>query len=275
MSFVVQPNFRSLPQSWEMSTPFQINGSSGGQMQGPASTPGLNWSELPPAWDATVDYDVNQAVTYNNQCWVSIQPNTNTAPGTPLLDANGDPILDTNGNPIMPWSLLPAPPRWNPYVEYQFNDGVQYQSSAWYAVTTNINVVPGTDPTTWQLLPTVMIGTGAVAYDTDPVAWARTHILALCLTSPGERVMRPTYGVGLYRYVFEMDDPFVESQMVTAIQQGMSLWEPSITINACKLVPTPDFSGQMMIEIQFSVGNAPSRYTVNFSLGGAGVEVMS
>lgn len=87
--------------------------------------------------------------------------------------------------------------------------------------------------------------------------------------------MRPAYGVGLYRYVFEMNDPFVESQMVAAIQQGISLWEPSITINTCKLVQTPDYSGQMMIEIEFSIGSAPNRYTVDFSLGGTGVEVMT
>ena len=30
-----------------------------------------------------------------------------------------------------------------------------------------------------------------------------------------------------------------------------------------------------MIEIEFSIGNAPVRYTVDFSLGGIGVEVMS
>jgi phage baseplate assembly protein W len=275
VTFVVSPNYRVLPQAWELSTPFRINGSTGGQLQGPSSTPGLNWSELPGDWDPTYAYDVNQAVYYNNISWVSVQPSTNVAPGTPLLDDNGNPVLDTNGNPIMAWSQLPAPPVWNPYVGYQRNDGVQYQNSAWYAVTNNGNVVPGTDPTTWQVLPRVVLGTGNVSYDTDPVVWAQTHILALCLTSPGERVMRPTYGIGLYRYVFEMNDPFIEAQMVSAIQQGISIWEPSITINTCQLVQTPDFSGEMMIEIQFSIGNSPTTYAVNFSLGGIGVEVMS
>jgi phage baseplate assembly protein W len=63
--------------------------------------------------------------------------------------------------------------------------------------------------------------------------------------------------------------------MVTAIQQGISLWEPSITINNCQLVQTPQFTGQLMIEIEFSIGNSPATYSVNFTLGGTGVEVMS
>jgi hypothetical protein len=44
---------------------------------------------------------------------------------------------------------------------------------------------------------------GDIAVVSDPVRRACQYLQALALTSPGERVMRPTYGVGLRRMVFE------------------------------------------------------------------------
>jgi phage baseplate assembly protein W len=129
-------------------------------------------------------------------------------------------------------------------------------------------------PQTWEMAQPFRIdATGAVGFDFDPVRWAQGHILALCLTKSGERVMRPTYGVGLYNYVFEYNDPLVEAQMVQAIQNGVAMWEPTITINSCSLVPQAPFSGIFEVSIAFSVGSLPTQYTVSFTLGGQGIEV--
>ena len=84
MTFFVPPNYRQVPQAWELSMPFRVDGSSSGHIQGPVSTPGLNWIELPPDWDPTVSYDLDQAVFYNHQSWVSIEPNVSTTPGEPI-----------------------------------------------------------------------------------------------------------------------------------------------------------------------------------------------
>lgn len=131
-------------------------------------------------------------------------------------------------------------------------------------------------PPVWEMAQPFHIDvTGAVGYDTDPVAWAKNHILAILLTTSGERVMRPTYGVGMYRMVFENDNALIEQQIITAIQMSVSMWEPNITIDFCNFMPQPNFSGIMELEVGFSVGSLPTIYTVSYAISGRGVEVQA
>ena len=129
-------------------------------------------------------------------------------------------------------------------------------------------------PPVWEIAqPFNIDATGAVAYDTDPIRWAMNHILAILLTNPGERVMRSNYGVGIGRMVFENDSPFVEQQLVTAINQEASLYEQNVIINECQFIQQPDYSGTMALQVSFSVGGSPAVYAMTFSLGGTGVEI--
>jgi hypothetical protein len=131
-------------------------------------------------------------------------------------------------------------------------------------------------PPVWEVAQPFNISvTGMVAYDVDPVAWASNHILAVVLTNPGERVMRPTYGAGLQNFVWENQDPLVEQQMLASIRTAVNVSEPNVTLHELQFVPTPDFSGQVELHISFSIGAAPTIHTVTFSLGGIGVEVMT
>ena len=129
-------------------------------------------------------------------------------------------------------------------------------------------------PPVWEMAqPFNIDAAGEVAYDTDPVAWARNHILAILLTNPGERVMRPSYGAGIFNFVWENGDPLIENQIINDVQQAVAVWEPNVTINQIDFIPQPDYSGVVMLDIQFSVGSAPTTYSVTVTLGGVGVEV--
>lgn len=129
-------------------------------------------------------------------------------------------------------------------------------------------------PPVWEMSQPFQIdNNGTVGYDIDPVIWARNHILAVCLTDPGERVMRPNYGAGLHRYVWENQDPLAQQEMLNAIQQAVAAWEPNVLLEELEFVPQPDFSGVVDLRISFSIGSAPTVHTVSFSLGGVGVEV--
>lgn len=128
--------------------------------------------------------------------------------------------------------------------------------------------------TSWEIgQPFNVDAAHAIDFSDDPVEWAKYHILALLLTNPGERVMRPNYGIGIYRLVFENDNPVLESQIISAINAGLALWEPNITVNDCEFVKQPDYSGVMELQIAFSVGASPSVYTVGFALNGTAVEI--
>jgi phage baseplate assembly protein W len=291
MSFWVPSNFRQLPQTWEMAQPFRIGGSTVA-VQGQVGMPALNWAPgtaSPPGfYDPGASYNVNDAVMYNNMVWTTSQAVTGVPPLSPMLDDNGDPITDINGNPIYPWANVV---NWNASTQYNVNDAVLYMNQSWMATVASSGVPPGSSPLDdngnpmldtngnpiipWSVLPLKLGTGGGVAYDTDPVLWAQNHILALLLTSPGERVMRPGYGAGLRSFVFESNDPFVEQTIISATQQSLQAWEPNITINEISMTPDLFNAGLANVTVHFSVGVSPTRHTIAFSMGGIGVEVMS
>lgn len=49
----------------------------------------------------------------------------------------------------------------------------------------------------------------------------RCMIEQILLTAPGERVNRPTFGVGIYAYVFEPSSPLLAAQLRTALEENV------------------------------------------------------
>lgn len=129
-------------------------------------------------------------------------------------------------------------------------------------------------PPVWEIAqPFQVDGNGTIAFDTDPVQWVRNHILALLLTIPGERVMRPNYGIGIYSLVFQNADPLIEQQIISAVNIGVNMWEKNVNIIECKFAQTPDYSGILELDISFTVGSSPTVHSVGFTLGGSTVEL--
>lgn len=129
-------------------------------------------------------------------------------------------------------------------------------------------------PPVWEIAqPFNIDATGAVSFDLDPARWAINHILALLLTSPGERVMRPTYGVGIYRFVFENDDPVEEQNIITAINMGLATYEPNINVKEVEFIQQPNYSGIVVLMISFTVGNSPTTHTFSVDIQGNQVEI--
>jgi hypothetical protein len=202
------------------------------------------------------------------------------------IDASGSTV-GPNTSPGFNWY---SPSGWDPTIGYNQNDAVYYLNMGWQCLIGNIGTAPGTPLTDstgnvlpdqngnpiypWTNIPPV-VSSGSVASDLDPVIWARNHILSILLTSPGERVMRPGYGAGMLRYVFESNDLFTEQTIVANVQAQIGLYEPSITIQRCDLVAQEPYTGIFQIEIQFSVGVSQSVHNISFSLGGQGVEISS
>lgn len=131
-------------------------------------------------------------------------------------------------------------------------------------------------PPVWEVAQPFSIGvSGEVSYDTDPVKWATNHILAILLTNPGERVMRPSYGAGVYGFVWENQDPLIEQNIIATINTQLATYEPNITVNEVEFVQS-DISmmnGVVMLVVSFTVGNSPTTYTFSVSLNGSQVEI--
>tara|TARA_Y100000034_G_C6846275_1_gene383384 strand:- start:318 stop:713 length:396 start_codon:yes stop_codon:yes gene_type:complete len=52
----------------------------------------------------------------------------------------------------------------------------------------------------------------------------------LLLTNPGERIMEPEFGVGLSRYLFEMNDATTYGSVVSKIEEQIEIYMPFIRI---------------------------------------------
>ena len=64
------------------------------------------------------------------------------------------------------------------------------------------------------------------------------NLRMILLTSPGERVMQPEFGVGLTRYLFERFDAAVYAEIQTRIQSQVAAYLPSITISNISFDPS-------------------------------------
>jgi phage baseplate assembly protein W len=59
---------------------------------------------------------------------------------------------------------------------------------------------------------------------------AQQNLKMLVLTSPGERIWDPAFGVGLYNFLFELDTVFVQEDIRARINSQVQKYLPFITI---------------------------------------------
>ena len=97
----------------------------------------------------------------------------------------------------------------------------------------------------------------------------RAMIEQILLTAPGERVNRPTFGVGIYAYVFEPDGDFLANRLRTALDDNVyEFLGPNVRITGLEVTATED---QLHVDIQFElIGTVagPQSMTVSVPAGG-------
>lgn len=59
-------------------------------------------------------------------------------------------------------------------------------------------------------------------------------------TEPGERVMRPTFGCGLRRYLMAPNNESTRTSMAADIRSALETWEPRIRLDAVAVTPGDD-----------------------------------
>lgn len=72
-------------------------------------------------------------------------------------------------------------------------------------------------------------------------------------TSPGQRVMRPTFGCKLHELVFAPNNSYTAAQARRYVEEALGMWEPRINVTEVEVHPDPDDHSRMMIEIQYEV----------------------
>lgn len=118
---------------------------------------------------------------------------------------------------------------------------------------------------------------GRVAQTAQPNIQQMQHVQALVSTYPGERVMRPNYGIPLRDYVFAPGPDFVTQEITQDVVQQMATWEPTIQVNG--IVPDVDDEtrGVVSLDVQFSSGpnTSSTTNTATVFIGGSVSETTS
>jgi len=79
----------------------------------------------------------------------------------------------------------------------------------------------------------------------------------LLLTSPGERIMDPNYGVGLRKYLFENDTPDLKTKLLSTIEEQVHMYIPYIKINGIAFLTSNDIydmpENTMQLRISYAI----------------------
>ena len=85
----------------------------------------------------------------------------------------------------------------------------------------------------------------------------KQNFKCLLLTSPGERMMDPQFGVGLKKYLFENYTPQLRTRISFDIQQQVATYMPFLSILNIKIESGSDFTppdfNKLFLSVKYSI----------------------
>ena len=79
------------------------------------------------------------------------------------------------------------------------------------------------------------------------------HLRVLMLTRPGEQLMRPTFGIGLQRFVGQPDTVTTRAELRDAIADGIARWETRILVESIEVTPEPERPGSVRVDLRYRI----------------------
>ena len=93
-------------------------------------------------------------------------------------------------------------------------------------------------------------GTILLTHDRNEIEQA---IFIILTTTPGQRVMRPTFGSRLQELVFSPNNGQTAAQAIRHVEEALGMWEPRIRLIKVDAYPDRLKANQLVIEIEFEV----------------------
>lgn len=72
-------------------------------------------------------------------------------------------------------------------------------------------------------------------------------------TSPGQRVMRPTFGCRLHELIFAPNNSQTAARARRYVEEALRMWEPRIDVTRVDVQPDPEDTSRLLIEIEHEV----------------------
>jgi uncharacterized protein len=98
-------------------------------------------------------------------------------------------------------------------------------------------------------------------YDIESI---KSSIANAFLTTPGQKILNPEFGVDIRRYIFEPADDYVAQQIEEDIKDRLPTWEPRIELTKVDVLVNED---QQQFDIYMQV-NVPSLNITGITLQG-------
>ena len=83
-------------------------------------------------------------------------------------------------------------------------------------------------------------------------------------TAPGERVMRPDFGCGIWDLLFSPVEPNVLGLMAQTVREAIARWEPRVELEDVQASPDPARSELVSIQVTYSIRSTNDRRNLVF-----------
>jgi Bacteriophage baseplate protein W len=100
----------------------------------------------------------------------------------------------------------------------------------------------------------------------------RQAIFLLLSTTPGERVMRPTYGCELRRLLFSPNDDTTAGLAIHYTRRALERWEPRIEVQSLDARRDPEAPGWLILVLEYRVRATQRVELASFSFSLTGDE---
>lgn len=78
-------------------------------------------------------------------------------------------------------------------------------------------------------------------------------IRIILATSPGQRVMRPTFGCRLHELVFAPNNSQTAVQARRYVEEALGMWEPRIEVTRVEVGADPADTSRLLIQIDYKI----------------------
>jgi phage baseplate assembly protein W len=93
---------------------------------------------------------------------------------------------------------------------------------------------------------------GGLDWSTGPNR-IQAAIWIILSTSPGERLMLPTFGAGIKDYVFQSNSQVICNRLQTAVRKALTQWEPRIQVVSVTATPSPEQDSLVLVSIDYQI----------------------
>lgn len=100
----------------------------------------------------------------------------------------------------------------------------------------------------WPLEIELENGRLRFAEDNPSIRQVIWNILA---TRPGERLMRPEFGAGLYNYIHQPNNETTRNLIKDAVVRGVTRWEPRVELTGVQVLPDPEQISHVNVSIHY------------------------